>query len=185
MILPVIVFFPMERISCTVRAAVRCSLVCFCRDCSSFCFFLNGSLCGAQRLFCLSDLGGHIFQPLLFLCHLELGHSQMFFSAATLSTLHIGISGSFHIVEEIVLQDTVRCPQDFLALGGQKRIALLIQSNFGFPTFSRLTCIMVSLTVPTRTYPCTASTRESVFPPPGHRPHEGGSGTHPAPELPT
>ena len=92
--------------------------------------FLNGSLCGVQRLFCLSDLGGHIFQPLLLLCHLELGHSQMFFSAATLSTLHIGISGSFHIVEEIVLQDTVRCSQDFLALGGQKRIALFIQSNF-------------------------------------------------------
>ena len=89
--------------------------------------FLNGSLCGVQRLLCLSDLSGHIFQPLLLLCHLELGHSQMFFSAAT---LHIGISGSFHIVEEIVLQDTVRCPQDFLALGGQNRIALLIQSNF-------------------------------------------------------
>lgn len=34
------------------------------------------------------------------------------------------------IVEEIVLQDTVRCPQDFLPFGGQKRIALLIQSNF-------------------------------------------------------
>ena len=60
----------------------------------------------------------------------------MFFSAATLSTLHIGISGSFHIVEEIVLQDTVRCSQDFLALGGQKRIALLIQSYLGFPLFA-------------------------------------------------
>ena len=32
----------------------------------------------------------------------------MFLGAATLSTLHIGISGSFHIVEEIILQDTVR-----------------------------------------------------------------------------
>ena len=98
--------------------------------------FLNGSLCSVQCLRRLSDLSGHIFQPLLLLCHLELGHSQMFFSAATLSTLHIGISGSFHIVEEIVLQDTVRCPQNFLALGGQKRIALFIQSNFGFPLFT-------------------------------------------------
>ena len=60
----------------------------------------------------------------------------MFLGAATLSTLHIGISGSFHIVEEIVLQDTVRCPQDFLPCRGQKRIALLIQSNFGFPLFA-------------------------------------------------
>lgn len=39
MILPVMVFFPMERISCTVKAAVRCSFACFCRDCSSFSFF--------------------------------------------------------------------------------------------------------------------------------------------------
>ena len=70
-------------------------------------FFLNSSLCGVQRLLCLSDLSGHIFQPLLFLCYLELGHRQMFLGAATLSTLHIRISGSFHIVEEIVLQDTV------------------------------------------------------------------------------
>ena len=85
MILPVIVFFPMERISCTVRAAVRCSLVCFLQGLQLLCFFSTAA-CGAQRLFCLSDLGGHIFQPLLLLCHLELGHSQMFFSAATLST---------------------------------------------------------------------------------------------------
>ena len=98
--------------------------------------FLNGSLCGAQRLFCLSDLSGHSLQTLLLLCHLELGHSQMFLGTATLSTLHIGISGSFHIVEEIVLQDTVRCSQDFLALGGQKRIALLIQNYLGFPLFA-------------------------------------------------
>ena len=98
--------------------------------------FLNGSLCIVQFLLRLSDLSGHIFQPLLLLCHFELGHSQMFLGAATLSTLHIRISGSFHIVEEIVLQDTVRCSQDFLPLGGQKRIALLIQSHLGFPLFA-------------------------------------------------
>ena len=34
------------------------------------------------------------------------------------------------------MQDAVRCPQDFLSLGGQKRIALLIQCNFGFPLFA-------------------------------------------------
>ena len=36
-----------------------------------------------------------------------------------------------------------------------------------------------------RDSPCIASTTGFVSPPPGYKPHEGDSGTHPHPELPT
>ena len=35
--------------------------------------------------------------------HLKLGHSQMFLGAVTLSTFHIGISGSSHVLKKIIL----------------------------------------------------------------------------------
>ena len=61
----------------------------------------------------LKSIGGLVtcanscFQTLLFSLHLELCHCQMFLGAATLSTLYIGISGSPHEIEKVILQDTV------------------------------------------------------------------------------
>ena len=57
----------------------------------------------------------------------------MFFGAATLAALHIGVPGSTHIVEEIVLQDTVRLLQDWLAALLQDRFSGIIQQRFGCP----------------------------------------------------
>ena len=58
--------------------------------------FLHSELGIRQCLLRLCHLCCHSFQTLGFRLHLKLGNGQMLLSAATLSTLHIGISGSLH-----------------------------------------------------------------------------------------
>ena len=57
----------------------------------------------------------------------------MFFCAAALTALHIRVSGSTHIVEEIVLQDAVRLLQDWLAVLLQHRLSGIVQQGLGCP----------------------------------------------------
>ena len=57
-------------------------------------------------------LGSQAVQTLLLPLDFELGDGQVFFSAAALTALYIRVPGIAHIVEEIVLQDTVRLLQD-------------------------------------------------------------------------
>ena len=54
-------------------------------------------------------------------------------SDCTLSALYIRVPGIAHIVEEIVLQDTVRLLQDWLAALLQDRFSGIIQQRFGCP----------------------------------------------------
>ena len=86
-----------------------------------------------EVLLFLVDLGGQTVQTLLFPLDFELGDSQMFFGAATLAALHIGVPGSTHIVEEIVLQDAVRLLQDWLAVLLQHRLSGIVQQGLGCP----------------------------------------------------
>ena len=60
-------------------------------------------LCFRYGLCCLQT-----GKSLLFGLHLKLGHGQMFLGAATLPSFHIGVTGSSHEVEELILEDTVR-----------------------------------------------------------------------------
>ena len=71
--------------------------------------FFNDGLRVIQGLLRLSDLSGHGLQTLFLLCHLELGHCQMFLGAATLSTLHIGISGISHEMKKAVMPAIAAC----------------------------------------------------------------------------
>ena len=102
-----------------------------------------------KRLFFLVDLRSQAVQTLLLPLDFELGNGQVFFDAATLAALHIGVPGSTHIVEEIVLQDAVRLLQNRLAVFC--RTGFLDSSSRGLDAhfLLRLTCMTVSLTVPT------------------------------------
>ena len=74
-----------------------------------FLFGLGEGFVGlGEVLLFLVNLGGQSVQSLLLPLDFELGDGQVFFSAATLTALYIRIPGVAHIVEEIVLQDTVR-----------------------------------------------------------------------------
>ena len=86
-----------------------------------------------KRLFLLADLRGQAVQPLLLPLDFELGDGQVFFGAAALTALHIRVPGSTHIVEEIVLQDTVRLLQDWLTVLLQDRLPSIVQQGFGCP----------------------------------------------------
>ena len=63
----------------------------------------------------------------------ELGDGQVFFSAATLTALYIGIPGAAHIFEEIVLQDAVRLLQNRLAVLLQDGLSGIVQQGLGCP----------------------------------------------------
>ena len=103
----------------------------------------------SKRLCLLVGLGGQGVQTFLLPLDFELGNGQVFFDAATLAALHIGVPGSTHIVEEIVLQDAVRLLQNRLAVFC--RTGFLDSSSRGLDAhfLLRLTCMTVSLTVPT------------------------------------
>ncbi len=87
----------------------------------------------ASVLLFLVDLGGQAVQSLLLPLDFELGDGQVFFSAATLTALHIRVPGVAHIVEEIVLQDAVRLLQDWLAALLQDRLSGIVQQGLGSP----------------------------------------------------
>ena len=72
-------------------------------------------------------------QPFLLPLDFELGDGQVFFGAATLTALYIRVPGIAHIVEEIVLQDTVRLLQDWLAVLLQDRLSGIVQQGLGCP----------------------------------------------------
>ena len=86
-----------------------------------------------EVLLFLVNLGGQSVQSLLLPLDFELGDGQVFFSAATLTALYIRIPGVAHIVEEIVLQDTVRLLQDWLAALLQDRLSGIVQQGLGSP----------------------------------------------------
>jgi len=86
-----------------------------------------------KRLRLLVGLGGQGVQPLLLPLDFELGDGQVFFGAAALAALHIGIPSIVHIVEEIVLQDTVRLLQDWLTVLLQDRLPSIVQQGLGCP----------------------------------------------------
>ena len=50
----------------------------------------------------------HLGQPLLFLCHLKLCDSQVFFGAAALAALDVRVPGSDHVLIEIVVRPLQR-----------------------------------------------------------------------------
>ena len=87
----------------------------------------------SKRLCLLVGLGGQGVQPFLLPLDFELRDGQVFFGAATLAALHIGVPGSTHIVEEIVLQDAVRLLQDWLAALLQDRLSSIVQQGLGSP----------------------------------------------------
>ena len=74
-------------------------------------------------------LGGQGVQPFLLSLDFELGDGQVFFSAAAFTALYIRVPGVAHIVEEIVLQDTVRLLQDWLAVLLQRRLSGIVQQG--------------------------------------------------------
>ena len=82
----------------------------------------------SQGLFCIGNLSGHGFQPLLFRLYLELCHRQMFLGTATLSTLQIGISGGSHEIKKVILQHTVGRLQNLFPFCVQHRIAIFIEN---------------------------------------------------------
>ena len=57
----------------------------------------------------------------------------MFLGTATLSTLHIGISGGSHEIKKVILQHTVGRLQNLFPFCVQHRIAIFIENGFGFP----------------------------------------------------
>ena len=97
-----------------------------------FFFGKNGVGLG-KRLLLLVGLGGQGVQTFLLPLDFELGDGQVFFGAATLAALHIGVPGSTHIVEEIVLQDAVRLLQDWLAVLLQHGLSGIVQQGLGCP----------------------------------------------------
>ena len=99
-----------------------------------FLFGLGEGFVGlGEVLLFLVNLGGQSVQSLLLPLDFELGDGQVFFSAATLTALYIRIPGVAHIVEEIVLQDTVRLLQDWLAALLQDRLSGIVQQGLGSP----------------------------------------------------
>ena len=86
-----------------------------------------------EVLLFLVNLGGQAVQPFLLPLNFELCDGQMFFGTAALAALHIGVPGIAHIVEEIVLQDTVRLLQDWLAVLLQDRLSSIVQQGLGSP----------------------------------------------------
>ena len=72
-------------------------------------------------------------RPFLLPLDFELSDSQVFFGAATLTALYIGIPGAVHIVEEIVLQDAVRLLQNRLAVFLQDGLSGIVQQGLGCP----------------------------------------------------
>ena len=87
----------------------------------------------SKRLCLFVGLGGQGVQPFLLPLNFELGDGQVFFGAATFAALYIGVPGSTHIVEEIVLQDAVRLLQDWLAVLLQDRLSGIVQQGLGCP----------------------------------------------------
>ena len=63
----------------------------------------------------------------------ELGDGQVFFGAATFAALYIGVPGSAHKIEEIVLQDAVRLLQDWFAVLLQDGLSGIVQQGLGCP----------------------------------------------------
>lgn len=120
-------------------------------------------------------------QPRLLLLHLELRHSQVFLGAAALAALHIVVPGVVHIPKEIVLQNAVgflRTGLPFaLKTGSPFSSSAGLESHF----LLILTCCTVSLTVPTSDLSLQRFVHRICFPRREGRPHEGGSGTRPAP----
>ena len=57
----------------------------------------------------------------------------MFFGAAALAALYIGVPDIVHIVEEIVLQDAVRLLQDWFAVLLQDGLSSIVQQGLGCP----------------------------------------------------
>jgi len=86
-----------------------------------------------KRLRLLVGLGGQAVQPFLLPLDFELGDGQVFFGAAALAALYIGVPGIVHIVEEIVLQDAVRLLQDWFAVLLQDGFSSIVQQGLGCP----------------------------------------------------
>ncbi len=122
-------------------------------------------------------------QPFLLSLDFELGDGQVFFGAATLTALYIRVPGVAHIVEEIILQDTVgllqRTGLPFFCGHG---LSGIVQQGLGCPLLASADLHDGLLDgcrpVPC---PCSVSTTGSAFPPQAHRPHEDGSGRPPGP----
>jgi len=87
----------------------------------------------SKRLCLLVGLSSQGVQPFLLPLNFELGDGQVFFGAATLTALYIGIPGAVHIVEEIVLQDAVRLLQNRLAVFLQDGLSGIVQQGLGCP----------------------------------------------------
>ena len=98
-----------------------------------FHLFGESGASSGKRLFFLVDLRSQAVQTLLLPLDFELGDGQVFFSAATLTALYIRVPGIAHIVEEIVLQDTVRLLQDWLAVLLQDRLSGIVQQGLESP----------------------------------------------------
>ena len=92
------------------------SVAFFCTAASSFSPFGEGLTGFSKRLCLFVGLCSQAVQTLLLPLDFELGDGQVFFSAAAFTALYIRVPGVAHIVEEIVLQDTVRLLQDWLAV---------------------------------------------------------------------
>ena len=71
-----------------------------------FLFGLGEGFVGlGEVLLFLVNLGGQAVQPFLLPLNFELCDGQVFFGAATFAALYIGVPGSAHKIEEVVLQD--------------------------------------------------------------------------------
>ena len=86
-----------------------------------------------EVLLFLVNLGGQAVQPFLLPLNFELGDGQVFFGAAALAALYIGVPDIVHIVEEIVLQDAVRLLQDWFAVLLQDGLSSIVQQGLGCP----------------------------------------------------
>ena len=86
-----------------------------------------------EVLLFLVNLGGQAVQPFLLPLNFELGDGQVFFGAATFAALYIGVPGSAHKIEEVVLQDAVRLLQDWFAVLLQDRLSGIVQQGLGCP----------------------------------------------------
>ena len=98
-----------------------------------FLLFGEGLTGFSKRLRLLVGLSGQSVQPLLLSLDFELGDSQVFFGATALTALYIRVPGIAHIVEEIILQDTVRLLQDRLAVLLEDRLSGIVQQGLGCP----------------------------------------------------
>jgi len=99
-----------------------------------FLLLFGEGLTGFSKRLCLFvGLCSQAVQTLLLPLDFELGDGQVFFSAAAFTALYIRVPGVAHIVEEIVLQDTVRLLQDWLAVLLQRRLSGIVQQGLGCP----------------------------------------------------